>query len=238
MELLNKIKVPMHDPMIAKHPFASSKEVMVRMLNIKQIENEGLLDCTKRFKQSRDITKSHVGTAMLDKLVEKTHECQDETDALKQQDMKDGTFEKWMACLLIRDSNQGKHGSLVNRLALQFSMENNQHPNVIMSAADMLSNHDMIAGQAKETISKERAGVTPRRRKESSIVSPTRSSCIRMSSLTSKLNSIVQTAVISRQQQFSSSNAAVSTSLICNAHKTMINGVSWGDCLSMSKMTR
>jgi hypothetical protein len=53
----------------------------IRMLNIKQMENEGLLDYVKRFKQSGDITKSHVGTDdILDKFVENTHEYQDETD--------------------------------------------------------------------------------------------------------------------------------------------------------------
>jgi hypothetical protein len=62
IELLSKIKVLMHDPIRAKYPFASLTEAMIRMLNIKQIENEGLLDYAKQFKQSRDITKSHVGT--------------------------------------------------------------------------------------------------------------------------------------------------------------------------------
>jgi hypothetical protein len=41
IELLNKIKVLMHDPIRAKYPFASLTEAMIRMLNIKQMENEG-----------------------------------------------------------------------------------------------------------------------------------------------------------------------------------------------------
>jgi hypothetical protein len=62
IELLNKIKVLMHDPIRAKYPYASLTEAMSRMLNLKKNENEGLLDYVKRFKESRDITKSHVGT--------------------------------------------------------------------------------------------------------------------------------------------------------------------------------
>jgi hypothetical protein len=51
IELLNKIKELMHDPVREKYPFASLAEAMIRMLlNIKQIENEGLLDNVKRFK--------------------------------------------------------------------------------------------------------------------------------------------------------------------------------------------
>jgi hypothetical protein len=45
IELLNKIKVLMHDPIRAKYPFASLTEAMIR--DIKQIENEGLLDYIK-----------------------------------------------------------------------------------------------------------------------------------------------------------------------------------------------
>jgi hypothetical protein len=49
-KLLNKIKVLMHDPIRAKYPFASPTEAISRMLNLKQSENEGLLDYVKRFK--------------------------------------------------------------------------------------------------------------------------------------------------------------------------------------------
>jgi hypothetical protein len=70
----------MHDPIKVKYPFASLTEAMIRMLNIKQIEDEGLLDYVKRFKQSRDMTKSHVGTNILNKFVENTREYQEEEE--------------------------------------------------------------------------------------------------------------------------------------------------------------
>jgi hypothetical protein len=73
----------MHDPIRAKYPYASLTEAMSRMLSIKQIESEGLLDYVKRlFKESGDIMKSHVGTDILDKFVENTKNYQDETDQL------------------------------------------------------------------------------------------------------------------------------------------------------------
>jgi hypothetical protein len=49
------------------------------MLNLKQSENKGLLDYVKRFKESSDIMKSHVGTDILDKFVENTLEYRDES---------------------------------------------------------------------------------------------------------------------------------------------------------------
>jgi hypothetical protein len=80
IELLNKIKVLIHDPIRAKYPFASLIEAISRMLNLKQSESERLLDYVKRFKESRDIMKSHVGTDILDKFVKNTLEYRDETD--------------------------------------------------------------------------------------------------------------------------------------------------------------
>jgi hypothetical protein len=141
IELLNKIKVLMHDPVRAKYPFASLTEAISRMLNLKQSEDEGLLDYVKRFKESRDIMKSHVGTNILDKFVENTLEYRDGSNAITKQEMKDGAFDRWMAYLLIRNSDQAKYGSLLNGLVSQFSMQNNQYPKTCTTATDILSNH-------------------------------------------------------------------------------------------------
>mgnify|MGYP002176679840 FL=1 len=141
IELLIKIKVLMHDPIRAKYPFASLTEAITRILNIRQMENEGLLEYVKRFKESRDIMKTHIGTDILDKFVENTKDYQDESDAAIRKLMKDQAFGKWMAYLLIRSSDQGKYGSLMTGLVSQFSMENNQYPKTIRAATDILSNH-------------------------------------------------------------------------------------------------
>jgi hypothetical protein len=42
--------------------------------------------------------------------------------------MKDGAFDRWMAYLLIRNSNQAKYGSLSNGLVSQFSMQKHSTP--------------------------------------------------------------------------------------------------------------
>ena len=50
IELLKKVRVLMHDPVRSKYPFASLTEAMSRMINLKQMEQEQLLDYVKRFK--------------------------------------------------------------------------------------------------------------------------------------------------------------------------------------------
>jgi hypothetical protein len=55
--------------------------------------------------------------------------------------MKHGAFGRWMAYLLIRNSDQAKYGSLSNRLVPQFSMQSNHYPKTCITATDILSNH-------------------------------------------------------------------------------------------------
>ena len=82
------------------------------------------MDCLKQFKESRDVTKSHVDTDILDKFVENTLEYRDEPSVTLKQAMKDGAFERWMAFLLIRNSDQARYdGSLSNGLVSQFSVQ-------------------------------------------------------------------------------------------------------------------
>jgi hypothetical protein len=111
------------------------------MLNLKQSENEGLWDYVKRFKESRDIMKSHIGTDIFDKFVENILEYRDETSTTLKQEMKHGAFNRWMAYLLIRNSDQVKYGSLSNGLVSHFSMQKNQYPKTCTTATDILSNH-------------------------------------------------------------------------------------------------
>ena len=47
IELLKAIKILMHDPVRARYPFASLTEAFDRVLNMKQREDEGLLDYTR-----------------------------------------------------------------------------------------------------------------------------------------------------------------------------------------------
>jgi hypothetical protein len=60
IELLEKIKVLMHNLIRSKYPYASLTKAISRMLNLKQSENEALLDYVKRFKESGDIMKLHM----------------------------------------------------------------------------------------------------------------------------------------------------------------------------------
>ena len=140
IELLKAIKVLMHDPVRARYPFASLVESLERLINMKQGENEGLIDYTKRYKQARDVFKSHTESDIFDKFMEHTKEYKD-GDAEKKEQLKKGAFEQFNAYLYIRNADQAKYGSLTSGWRSQFSMGNDQYPRNLSSATDILSNH-------------------------------------------------------------------------------------------------
>ena len=149
IELLKAIKIVMHDPIRAKYPYASLTEALMRTLNIKQLEQESLIDYMKRFKQSRDVLKSHIGGDILNKFVKNLPEYRQSTMS-GQQEMKSEAFGRWMAYMMIRNSDQANYGSLLNGMVSQFSMNNNQYPVDIRQAMDILTT-SMIAIRQEET---------------------------------------------------------------------------------------
>ena len=71
--LLEAIQALMHDPIRAQYPMASMTDALARFINIKQLENEELTEYVNRFKQTKDVAKTHLGTAFLDEFI--THQA-------------------------------------------------------------------------------------------------------------------------------------------------------------------
>ena len=143
----------MHDLVRAKYPYALLMEAVARTLNIKQMENENLIDYVKRFKQARDILTSHIGSKVLDQFIENTPEHRaaiDDMDLPRATELKANAFGRWMAFLLLKNSDQSKYGSLLNGLTSQYSMDNNQYPKTITAASDILAYHKHDAKPARQ----------------------------------------------------------------------------------------
>ena len=138
IELLETVSVLMHDTVRAKYPYVSLYDAMMHLFNMRQQEQEHLNDYVKRFKQSHEVLKSHMG---LKWLVMNTEEYQNETQAEEQSKLKKQAFERFMAFVLLRNSDQAKYQSLMNGLISQYSMENDQYPKTITTATDILANH-------------------------------------------------------------------------------------------------
>ena len=81
IKLLKSIKQMMHDPERAKYGYASVKEALSRMINMKQYESESLIEYQKRAKQASEILKSHICDEFLHNFVTKMPEYAGKTAA-------------------------------------------------------------------------------------------------------------------------------------------------------------
>ena len=133
--------------MRATYPFHTITEALAKCINLRQRENEDLNDYIKRHKQQRDVLISHMGTDMFDKFVEHTEDYKNaldgngDPDPGKQDAIKAEAFSKWTAYLLIRGSDQSKYGSVTSGYVDQCSKKNNQYPDSITAATDVLAQH-------------------------------------------------------------------------------------------------
>jgi len=141
IEFSRVVSLLMHDSVQAHYPYASLNDAIIRMLKLKQQDGEYLTDYVKRFKQSRDVLKSHIGIKWLEEFVENTEEYKNEKDVKKKDDQKDKSFDCYMAYLLLYNSDQAKYKSLLTGFRSQYSLESDQYLKSVNSATDILSNH-------------------------------------------------------------------------------------------------
>ena len=148
IELLKAIKTLMYDSSTTRYPFMSLTDSIRDLINLKQYQTrhdgsggESVTSYMKRFKTVRDVMTKHTGTEFLESFIKQSKRYKDEPDAKKQQEMIDGAFEKWMAYLLLENSDQAKYGSLLRNLRSQYSMEHDQYPDTFERAVTMLSEH-------------------------------------------------------------------------------------------------
>jgi hypothetical protein len=101
-----------------------------------------------------------MGKDFLKKFVENTREYQDEANVEKQNAMYKTAYPRWTAYMLMKNSDQGKCGSLMTSLTTQFSMGTNQYPEEVLKAIDILTNHkNLIRENQRITITTQRTRI-------------------------------------------------------------------------------
>jgi len=98
-------------------------------------------DNVRRLTQFYDELKSQIGTKRLEEFVEHTEEYTNDKDFQKKDNLKDQSFDHYMAYLPLYNSDQAKYWTLLSGLRSQYSLENDQSPKSVNSATDILSNH-------------------------------------------------------------------------------------------------
>jgi hypothetical protein len=69
----------------------------------------------------------------------------------KQNAMYETAYPRWTANMLMKNSDQGKYGTLMTGLMTQFSMGVNMYPESVVKAIDILTNHKIDSKSLRTT---------------------------------------------------------------------------------------
>jgi len=113
-ELLKAIKNCMVESVRAQCPLISMAESLIRLANIKMCDQESPLECVQRLKEHRDAMVGHLGKDSLDHHTTPAPACKGGTlSAAAKKKLKEGAWDQWMACLMMKGSDCPRHGSLL-----------------------------------------------------------------------------------------------------------------------------
>ena len=102
----------MHNHMRAKYPYTRLAETLSSLMNLRQLENESLIDYTDWFKREMNTSKIQLGSSFFDTFVENMKEYTEER-AEENQEMKKAAFWAWTAALFLHGLDQSIWGEIV-----------------------------------------------------------------------------------------------------------------------------
>ena len=108
---------------------------------MKQYPWEPLTDYTKRFKYTRDIVKGQFRNDIFEHFIVRTDEYANETDIDKKNELKDGSFERFSAYMLLKGAENVRYESLKETLVTSYSVKQDHYPRTIQDMVDTLSKH-------------------------------------------------------------------------------------------------
>ena len=120
-------------------------DALKALFNLKQKEDEGLVDYYNRAKTARDVLVAQLGGHIkLTKYLEQQPAYKeavenDDTEVITK--MEKEAFEQLLSTNFLLNADQSKYGSLVSGLATQFSLGQDQYPKTYVAANNVLSNH-------------------------------------------------------------------------------------------------
>ena len=127
----------MHTPMRARYPFMSLTENLATLINVRQNDNEPLVDYLERFEQDKSIIKSQLGENVLDTFIT-SYPKYSTLGTVQQDTMKKEAFEAWMATIFLRGSNQSIYGELMRDYRKDYANNDDNYPKSVRGMVDVM----------------------------------------------------------------------------------------------------
>ena len=145
IELLKAIKELSYSYQDTKYDMKIVTSAIKSFINLKQKDDESLIDYTTRFKTARDVMKAQLGAELvLHKIVmadPKYIKAETDEHVKNNKQVIKTHYERWQAYVYLENCDKNKYGTLVNGLDSQQALGTNQYPTTLAKATEILSNH-------------------------------------------------------------------------------------------------
>ena len=128
----------MYTPVRARYPFSTLAETISSLFNLRQIQDEKLVDYIERFNQEKQLVKTQLGKHFLDVFVTNTTEFQASTSDEEKREMKSEAFENLMAILFLRASNQSIYGKMQDEYRMDYANDKDYYPKTVVKMVDVM----------------------------------------------------------------------------------------------------
>ena len=141
--LLNAIDEIGQETIDSKDPVMACIDTLSRLLQLKQQDGEDLTIYTGRMKHQGDLVKTTMGDEYLHGFVLKSKEYKEAAgNTVKKGELKKAIHEKFVARMLLRNSDRAKYGSLINNMAQSYAFGNkNSYPDTLQGMMEVLDQH-------------------------------------------------------------------------------------------------
>jgi len=142
IELLKAIKEHSLNYQETRYVMSIVTDAFCHMMTTTQREKESLQDYTRRFRVAKEVLESHIGTPISFPKITATDKDYTINDTGgKNEECRKRTANRFYAYLYIENADQDKYGSVLSGLNSQHSLKNDQYPQNITEANNVLSQH-------------------------------------------------------------------------------------------------
>ena len=128
----------MYTPVRATYPFSTLAETLSSLFNLRQIQDEKLVDYIERFNQEKQLAKTQLGKNFLDVFVGNTKEYKDLTEEADQKETKNKAFEQFMAVLFLRASDQQIYRNMQDEYCMDFTNKKYNYSKNLIDMVDVM----------------------------------------------------------------------------------------------------
>ena len=138
LRVLEAISTLMYTPVRARYLFSTLAETLSSVFNIRQIQDEKLVDFIERFNQEKQLVKTQLGEHFLDLFVGNTVEYNASIDEEEKTSMKSEAFEQFMDILFLCASDQGRYGKIQDEYHMDYANKKDNYPKLAVDMVDIM----------------------------------------------------------------------------------------------------